>query len=345
MDIEDSSVPYRAFLRSGTYPAITERFVRSGGVLVRAAGWAALVVGAASAGYTTTQRLVSPSAADPNEVTRMAAAQIQMPVPRAASAAEPVHGLVEPTSAEAERGPQCSNTFTQATPPASVVPTPSSRKRAGAVVPRDAHASADSELAASPAEVSRAEQIAERVRALDNAPAAVAPHSAVSASRDDSEPKAPATPAKVLEAAPPRRADVYASVAPLAAGAPSVVRAAEPTEAPSSPLSAAARIAGLVVRGPLSAAHVRRSVERVQPMLSGCYSEAARQAGRNRFAPVRVQLTIDEAGRVKLLPKVEGVQLPGLSECLSSALSKLVCQAPDTGTAHASIILGFVPEH
>ena len=44
MDIEDASVPYRAFRRSGPYPALTRRIMRSGSVLAHVAGWFALVV-------------------------------------------------------------------------------------------------------------------------------------------------------------------------------------------------------------------------------------------------------------------------------------------------------------
>lgn len=361
MDIEDSSVPYRAFLRSGSYPAITERFVRSGGALARAAGWAALVVSAASAGYMTTQRFVSPSAADPSGLTRLAAARAalapEIPAGYAAKAAEPVQEVLQHESnAEVLRSPQRSSSLAQP----AVVPTPNARKRTGAVLQEQAqtpvHSGAVPELEASVTAAARAEQIAERVRALDSA-SQVAPskptpaQNAVSAAveavlRDESEHEEsahsePVIAPKPIEPPPLRGADVYQSSAPRT---PRPERSVEPTSAPSLPLTASARIAGLVVRGPLSAAHVRRSVERVQPALSGCYSEAARQAGHNRFAPVRVRVTIDEAGRVKMLPTVDGAQLPGLGECLSTALSKLVCQAPDTGTAHASITLGFVPE-
>ena len=89
---------------------------------------------------------------------------------------------------------------------------------------------------------------------------------------------------------------------------------------------------------------MRRSIDRVRPTLSECYAVAAQRAGHNRFAQLRVTVTIDEAGRVKTQPQVEGAQLPGFAECVSTAMSKLVCQAPDTGTAKAAILLGFNPE-
>jgi hypothetical protein len=99
----------------------------------------------------------------------------------------------------------------------------------------------------------------------------------------------------------------------------------------------------LSVNGSVSSANVRHGLERVQPSLAECYSDAAQRAGENRFSQVRVVVLIDEAGRVKTQPTVEGAQLPGLETCLSSAFSKLVCRAPDTGTAKASMVLHFAP--
>jgi hypothetical protein len=360
MDIEDSSVPYRAFLRSGSYPAMTERFVRSGGVLVRAAGWAALVVGAASAGYNTTQRLVTPSAAEPSLATAQAALVAEAPVAHAVPALEPVHEMVDhDMSAEAMDSALHPSALAQATLRTASGPA---RKRTGAIQPeahKPAASNAEVEIEASRSEASRAEQIAERVRALDDASRAshaeaseeVKTASAVSAAvesvlREASPREEAGVTAKTTEPPALRGADVYAKLTPPSPRAPKVEAALPPTPTPaaSQQLAAAARIDGLFVRGPLSAAHVRRSVERVRPTLTECYGEAARQAGRNRFAPVRVQVTIDEAGRVKAEPKIDGAQLPGLGECLGAAMSKLVCQAPDTGTAWASITLGFVPE-
>jgi hypothetical protein len=356
MDIEESSVPYRAFLRSGTYPALSERFVRSGGVLVRAAGWFALVVGAASAGYNTTQRLVTPTAAEPSELPRPRVAQAALaaaaPVAQPAQQLEVVQEIVERDASSVASRFAHASSLGQAAARAAVVPATSKLKRAGAIVQHGAQPAAPStqeaELEASQTEASRAEQIAERVRALDSA-AGAAETSAVSAVveavlRDESERPVAEASEKVSEPPPLREARVLAKANVVAPRAHSSARADESAPRSSLPLSAAARIDSLVVRGPLSAAHVRRSVERVRPTLSDCYGDAARQAGKNRFAPVRVQVTIDEAGRVKALPKIDGAQLPGLGACLSAAMSKLVCQAPDTGTAWASITLGFAPE-
>ena len=57
---------------------------------------------------------------------------------------------------------------------------------------------------------------------------------------------------------------------------------------------------------------------------------------------MQLRFTIDETGRARA-PKVEDAALPGLSECLRTALGKLVCQAPDTGTVQATLALDFAP--
>jgi outer membrane biosynthesis protein TonB len=106
-------------------------------------------------------------------------------------------------------------------------------------------------------------------------------------------------------------------------------------------LTAAGSLEGLHVRGPLSASHVRHGLARVSQSLNECYADAARRAGHGAASQVHVSLTIDEAGRVKNRPQVDGAELPGLSTCLSAALGRLVCRAPDTGTATAALTLRF----
>jgi hypothetical protein len=325
MNIEDSSTPYRSFVRSGAYPALTQRVMRSGSVLVQAAGWFALVVTAASAGYQMTQRLVPPAAAAPlpaRASAAMTASSARAAAPTAHEEAVRAHSSVEREAIVDELSARRLETQASLAPAAAGL---GARKRTGAVIqPPPQAATGD------PAAVDRAEQVAQRVQALDEAkPAEPAP------------PEATPDPVEALMRArvEPERAAVPERVVPRAAPAPALPR----KESVTLPLRAAAQLDGLNVRGPLSAAHVRRSVDRVRPTLSACYADAAQRAGQNRFAQVRVALTIDEAGRVKTLPKVEGAQLPGLGECLSSAMSKLVCQAPDTGTSHAAIVLGFAP--
>jgi hypothetical protein len=335
MDIEDSSVPYRAFLRSGPYPALSQRVLRSGGVLAQAAGWFALVVTAASAGYNLTQRLATPSAATSGESfvrpAVLPAFASSLGQPPSIPGLSGVENIVVPegTANTERRAPVAVALADKALP---------ARKRAGAIVqnvqPTAAEAAPEPTATVAPelTEPARAEQIAERVRALDtatqeSAPAPAAPDPIESVLRDSIERQrvaASATKAPVVVAAKAARVT--------------------PPAPPSQPLVAAARVDAVNVRGPLSAAQLRRSVERVRPTLSDCYAAAARRAGQNRFAQLRVTVTIDEAGRVKAQPQVEGAQLPGFAECVGSAMSKLVCQAPDTGTAKAAIVLRFNPE-
>jgi hypothetical protein len=331
-----------------------------------------LVVGAASAGYSTTQRFVTPTAAEPSEAARPrvshAALASALPVMRPSQQVEPARESRvaierEPSGDLAHSAQPRTASVPQAAARATALPNASARKRTGASVvqePQQPTEAADAELAAaaaaSLAEASRTERIAERVRALDIAShaepaatpeedsAASAAVAAVLRAHSEQEDSSSSAAARAGVETPARQTRALAKSPAPAPLAQSAERAVETKIAPSVPLTAAAKIDGLSVRGPLSAASVRRSVERVRPTLSECYSDAAQRAGHNRFAPVRVQVTIDEAGRVKTLPKVDGAQLPGFGDCLSTALSKLVCQAPDTGTARASITLGFVPE-
>ena len=333
MDIEDSSVPYRAFLRSGAYPALTQRVLRSGGVLAQAAGWFALVVTAASAGYTLTQRFSTPSAAS-------GSVSIVRPAPRPLAKDE--------SEAAIER---VENTIVAELPEAPERRAPV-RKRAGAVAPvmqpsaagDTPKAEAKAMAAPEPSAPAPSEQPPEQERVQEPeiaaaaaepapAPSAVAPDPIEAVLRDSIERQRASHLAMAMKA----------RAAKLQHEPPQPERIAAPAP-PSQPLTAAAKVDGVSVRGPLSGAQLRRSVERVRPALSECYGEAARRAGQHRLTPVRVTVTIDEAGRVKDEPSVEGAQLPGFGECLSSAMSKLVCQAPDTGTARAAVVLGWSPQ-
>lgn len=316
MDIEDSEVPYRAFLRSGSYPALTQRVMRSGGLLAQAAGWFALVLTAASAGYTLTQHFTTPPVAP-------VSASIVRPLVRPAFARSRSEPLPVHENDDIENGvlPDSVTSTARRGATSSADKTASARKRSGAVQAVQPTASDDTLAKAEPPQD-------EPARAL--ATAASSPPDAQRAS-------AAATSHLIEDVLRERSAVKPQNFAPPTER---VARAAPP----SRPLMAAARIERLSVRGPLSAAQLRRSVDRVRSTLSECYAEAARRAGHNRFAQVRVGVTIDEAGRVKTAPKVEGAQLPGFGACLSSAISKLVCQAPDTGTAKVAIVLGFHPE-
>jgi hypothetical protein len=325
MDIEDSSVPYRAFLRSGPHPVLSQRVLRSGGVLAKAAGWFALVVTAASAGYNLTQRIATPSAAASGEsIVRPAA----LPA-LASSLGQPLSlpGLSRVEELILPEGR--ATTGRRARVEEKVLPV---RKRAGAIVqavqPTAAESAPEPTIEVAPAltEPARAERALNTVT-HESAPVPAAPDPIESVLRDSIE---------------RQRVAALVKKAPVAVAAkPARVT---PPAPPSQPLLAAARVDGVNVRGPLSAAQLRRSVERVRPTLSECYAAAAQRAGHNRFAQLRVTVTIDEAGRVKALPQVEGAQLPGFAACVSGAMSKLVCQAPDTGTARAAILLGFNPE-
>jgi hypothetical protein len=141
------------------------------------------------------------------------------------------------------------------------------------------------------------------------------------------------------------QASAHSASTPL----PAVTRAAATSvsslasTASPTPVNASAKIAALRVNGSLSTSNVRRGLARISPSLSACYAEAVHRAGYPELSSVKVALTIDETGRVKSHPDVAGADLPGFGACLSSALSHLVCPAPDTGTATAALTLRFAP--
>lgn len=341
MDMEESSVPYRAFLRSGSYPALTQRVMRSGGVLAQAAGWFALVVTAASGGYNVTQRFVTPSAAAASQsLVRPAARPVRAGIAQPSPAAERVESAIVPDGS--------AGVDQRAHAASAVVVTDkgaASRKRTAAVAPIPAAlpgvAAPSGAAAPELDQPAGSEQTAERALPVDTATPA-APEPAAAATAPDP------IDAVLRDSAERQRADAQRARTPVREARMPARSSVEPAPAappaPSQPLLAAAHVDNVAVRGPLSAAQLRRSVDRVRPLLSECYGEAARRAGWNRFSQVRIAVTIDEAGRVKTQPKVEGAQLPGLEACLGGAMSKLVCQAPDTGTAKAMIVVGFRPE-
>lgn len=386
MEIEDSS-PYRGFLRSGSYPALSQRVVRGGGVVARAAGWFALVATASSAGYNLTQRWVQPPPASavahsldkPQRLQRhffdasFAATETGLiePVPLPIAPItpnaphEPTKGMSRAAAELAthrpvseERNPLANRRRPGAGSGEKVKPTQSASRRP---------ASASSDVDGARDSLSLGELAASVLAAQEHAAPDEAGkddgrklgsegiHAANAANAaNDANDAAYARSAKDASghAARERRARASGPAASSSDHPRPVTTARSPRSSGDDPssalvaassLSASAEIEALKVRGPLSSAHVRHSVERIQEALSECYSDAAHRAGHGAPSRVHVALTIDEAGRIKKQPKVHGRGLPGLGSCLSVAFSKLVCRAPDTGLAKASITLRFTP--
>ena len=329
MQLEEHTPAYRGFLRSGSYPALSQHLRKSGELAGRMASLVAVAALAAGAGYKVTQRVVTPASGassasvGPLPTTRHGIGALSVVHAPKPAAAEPA---LQPAAARPE--PQPLPTPAGASSPALTPGKRSSasheqparqngasaRKRPSEPVATSAEPAPREPSSPAPEQV-RAEQIAERVRALDTA--MEASHAAVAA-------RAPQAPAPASDERP---------VAPKAPAA-SVQSAL--------PLRAATSILALEVRGSLAASNVRHGLSRVQPALASCYAQAAQQAKKNEFGRVQLRFTIDETGRARA-PKVGPAPLPGLEDCLRSAVGKLVCKAPDTGTVQATLLLDFAP--
>jgi serine/threonine protein kinase len=148
------------------------------------------------------------------------------------------------------------------------------------------------------------------------------------------------------------------SASPAPAPAPTVVTSAlrdapTPAPAPAAPrpvapkaperLAARAAVGELEVDGSLGSGVVARMLGRATPLLEECYAEAARRAGRNNFAPLSANLTIDEMGKVR---KVETSSHPlsGMAGCAADALKRLRSErTPDVGVVRAKLQITLKP--
>jgi serine/threonine protein kinase len=99
------------------------------------------------------------------------------------------------------------------------------------------------------------------------------------------------------------------------------------------------RVADVRVRGSLSPSVLRRALERIRPQLARCVQEHAAPAG-DGHVELQLSATIDEIGRARSAT-VSGSARAALNDCLSAATSRLVSDAPDTGTVKVSWTLAY----
>jgi hypothetical protein len=369
MQIDEQSPQYTSFLRSGAYPVISRKLVQYSDLLARAGGLAALAIIAGGAGYTLTQWLVPSRGAQVANAADSASAEAEPVSQRTYGTldSEVLHANTARDTAPTEQAPEAPATLPNSlSSPVSartnaiagrsqehdVLHAPSAARKPrhkisdsaeamlpGAVQNPDTHVPAHSsspstDLDLLSTEGLRNELIAERVRALDDVREQTAPNPSGAANAAASAPAAERH--ALTESNPPAAQPTLSrATAFRAKAAPSAS-----ARVPVLQLRAAANIEDLSVRGSLSASNVRRSIERLRPALAACYEQAAQHAGRNRFGRVALSLTIDETGRART-PRVQGAELPGLGVCLNSVTSKLVSQAPDTGTVRASVVVNF----
>jgi hypothetical protein len=331
-DYSAYSARYTAFLRSGSYPAVSALLSRRND-WSRYAGLVALAGAASSAGYMTTLWLMPMTGAETAlihaSVASMAPPPKEVPPaplpPTAAEVAPPNLALTprstrrEPATARragaiavpAAKAPQLAGPERYLGPKPEVAP----QLMASTPLKRVAAHALDNVAGEPDFDGLHAELEAERVHAREQAEraAAIAP---------------------LLVRVP--------VTAPVRALQPAKVGSAHPQPATLWPLMAAANVDSLQVKGPVGIASVRRGVERLRPALASCYASMAERAGHNHFGRVDVSVVIDEAGRVRA-PHVTGGLLPGLDSCLAGVASKLVTSAPDTGRATATLALNFTP--
>jgi hypothetical protein len=308
MMAHESSTPYTQPLQSGSFPMVTAR--TSGGQLLRAAGgWLSLVVAAASAGYWCTLWSMTSQtvrAADVEHVNpQLMAAESALAEVSRQSADE--QGA---SSASAARAAEALAAASMRQP----APLPKRRHAITLVAntaTRPGPWSAPAELGPPPEAVSAPQQ----------------PHDLPEL------PILPVAAQQPLSVRPPR------STLSLP------VRNLQPPETRTPPvgtLAAQVSIHGLVVRGSLPTAAVRRALERVQPELAACYAHSARAASRNQFGRVQLHVVFDERGRARA-PSVSGGGLPGLEPCIGNVAQKLVTSSPDTGVVDAALRITFGP--
>jgi len=132
--------------------------------------------------------------------------------------------------------------------------------------------------------------------------------------------------------------DPTTGAAPPAPPAP-----AKPAPPPPGTLDATPSITTLEVKGSLSAAIVRRSVERTLSSLQGCYRTAARAGGTTPAIDLRLTFEIDE-NRLAVNVAAGGASFGSLGSCATTVARQIrTKEAPDVGTAEVAVVIRFRP--
>jgi hypothetical protein len=115
--------------------------------------------------------------------------------------------------------------------------------------------------------------------------------------------------------------------------------------APPSPgsLDATPSVATLEVKGSLSPAIVRRSVERTLSSLRGCYRTAAREAHATPAIDLRITFEIDENSLATQV-STGGASFGSLGICAAGVAGQIrTPEAPDVGTVQVTAVIRFRP--
>ena len=122
------------------------------------------------------------------------------------------------------------------------------------------------------------------------------------------------------------------------AGSPSPAVAADPGTLDATPM-----VVSLDVKGSLSPAVVRRSVERTLTSLRACYRTAARTGGATPAVDLRLTFEIDENSLATQIA-TGGASFGSLATCAATVASQIRTQeAPDVGTVQVAVVIRFRP--
>jgi serine/threonine-protein kinase len=166
------------------------------------------------------------------------------------------------------------------------------------------------------------------------------PRSTVTDSKDKRpaapEPSRPAGVSTPVPSSSPLAPPATAPITPVAPTPPAVSMAAPPTPPPFQP--EAARVDVVKTESDRVNAHAVNEILR-HANIQRCYVDALKRAGAPRDGTAVLTLSIDES-RVAS-SDLRGVDLPGLSSCVSSQLAGARVADADTGAATASVTLRF----
>jgi len=128
-------------------------------------------------------------------------------------------------------------------------------------------------------------------------------------------------------------------------GSPLPGGAADKPAVPADPgtLDATPTVVSLDVKGSLSPAIVRRSVERTLASLRTCYRTAARAGGATPAVDLRLTFEIDENSLATQI-STSGTSFGSLATCAAGVASQIRTQeAPDVGTVQVAVVIRFRP--
>ncbi|HEU4726872.1 MAG TPA: hypothetical protein VFT22_03255, partial [Kofleriaceae bacterium] len=175
--------------------------------------------------------------------------------------------------------------------------------------------------------------------------AAVAPGAPVASGTAAASEPAPAPEAgSATHADAPAERDALA-VLPSPGALPIAAPLPPPPPPPPGPgaLDATPSVVTLDVKGSLSPAIVRRSIERTLGSLRACYRTAARAAGSTPAVDLRISFEIDENSLATRVA-ASGTNLGSLASCAASVTGQIrTPEAPDVGTSQVTVVIRFRP--